>query len=144
MNDDKKHFDVARAADIPPSHTSRPVIVGREPGVRDPMVREQGESDQEMSLSHHAEATLTPPTLTADKVATEQEKEDEKKAKDPSEKNRVADIDKDNAKLEQLIKDKTYALPIHGFKSSKTWLFIVFGVVVLILSAAAYYFYASR
>lgn len=141
MPEDKKHFDVAPAGQIPVSHTSRPVIVGQqEAPAGDPMMR-AAESEQSRPVADH-KVTLQP--IHPD---TKSEAEPEQKAAPSSDtapaqssgpESVVAEAlpPGQNPEIQKLVTDKTYKLPIKS-SARKTMGVVVLGIIILVAVVAA-------
>lgn len=68
MPDENRVFDVTRPKDVSPSATSRPVIVGHQPRVSDPMVREEKPEPTKISINEPPAApapAIIEPTVSA-------------------------------------------------------------------------------
>lgn len=148
MPEDKKHFDVAKAGQIPVSHTSRPVIVGQKDApASDPMMR-TSDSEQSPATSDHRVSLqpLHPDTKSevADtKPATTETPTNEVKSREATQQAPLL-APADNPEIQQLITDKTYKLPIKTPASRTFGLLVVIVVIIGLLVAVILYFMMNR
>lgn len=148
MTDPKNFHDVASPNKAQPQPTSRPIIVGKPELARDPMMRgEITEKEDKQPLAAHAQPNLTPPTLTAENVATEREAElppselDESPSPGAISAKNEAEAEKQQleTKLNQLIDDKTYAVPVGHQKRNHRLLLIALAIIVVVGGGVAAY-----
>ena len=154
MEEPKSFHDVARPGNTPQSPTSRPIIVGREPLMQDPMMKGTPQPEKPALPDHKDEPTMTPPTLTAapasqptpaapdpaipppSEVSTELTSsiptEGEKEAKDLKQK----EVSDHNSKIQELIESKTYAVPVGHLRRKRTLRVVVIGVVIAVVVSA--------
>lgn len=144
MPEDKKHFDVAKAGQLPVSHTSRPVIVGQQDApASDPMMR-TNDSERSPATSDHRVSLqpLHPDTkseVTEDKPAQTDAPAEEAK---PAEVTQQASLmsPADNPEIQQLIANKTYKLPIKTPASRTLGIIAVTLAILGLFAVAAVYF----
>ena len=150
MSDDKNFHDVARPGSLDPQHTSRPTIVGQAQLARDPMMKEQ---EEEPRLAPHGETKLQPPTLTAESIKTSEPTTEavpsELDGPDVVAKDRKAEAaEKDkqlqDEKIQQMINDKTYAVPVGHLQRKRTMRTLLIVVVVVAIAAAVAFMLLSR
>ncbi len=162
MDEPKKFHDVARPGSTPPQHTSRPIIVGREPIMRDPMMKEEAVPEKPALPDHKDEPKIAPATIAASpapapttvtdpatpppsemstalnsSIPSDAEKEVN------SQKNK--ELEDRNSKVEGLIESKTYAVPVGHLQRKRTLriVLIVVGVTLVLGSIVAYFIASS-
>ncbi len=153
MGEEPKNFhDVAHPNSTPQSSTSRPIIVDHEPILKDPMMKDasttaplarHGDEPKVASPVYNYKEELSPepsPSEVPTEVNSSIPKNDEKTAK-----NAKPAQDEQDAKIEQLIENKTYVVPVGHLKRKQTLrLLIIAGGGVLVVGVFAAYIIASK
>jgi len=161
MDEPKSFHDVARPGNTPQSPTSRPIIVGREPIMQDPMMKGEAQPPKPTLPDHKDEPTMTPPTMTSAPSAEtpastpaetppESEVSTALNSSIPSAAAKEAKTAEDkqlqdaSAKVQDLIESKTYAVPVGHLQRKRTMrIVLIVGAVVLVVGAGVAYFIAS-
>lgn len=161
MNDDEpKHIDV-KPGNIPVSHTSRPIITGRQQLTHDPMMKPNDDAiitkNEQQTEPVHKEQTIKP---SADLVQSQAEKPetpaavstestDTTPADDELPESVVAPSKQEvsppaNDKAADLIANKTYQLPIKQTPARRALTIVVVLLVCAVVAAAVAYFMINR
>lgn len=157
----KAGADVAHPGTTAPSDTSKSIITPR-PMIKDPMVVEDDEKDgsSKKPLAKKSKTKIAPPEETTEAVPekpdsepdSEPEKEPEPETPvedktDDQDKKKSAKSDPDaekaehvaqDAKIQKLVENKKYFLPINAVEHRKSRRFVALGVVLALVLALAW------
>lgn len=132
-----KHLDATKPGVVPASQTSKPALVSTSQLPHDPMMRELIQDNSTKSTKNHKKPDLQP-SITKTEVEAEQAKQPENKKIDDDQdlpKNVIEKkdpiVDQYDQKIQNLIEEKTYNLPIKSEKSK-----LLFGFLIGLLSMA--------